>query len=115
MKTPNTKHQGHAPGPWQALNGGPYVTTNCDPEGEHVICITANHVNQVCFAAPVASLIDAANARLIAAAPELLAMCEHAAGVIHAIQTGNVPAGLIPHIDSERLIRAAIAKAKGAV
>ncbi len=66
----NTKH---TPGPWQALNGGPYVTTRVDPEGEYVIAITSNTHSNVQFAAKVASLEDKANATLIARAPDLLA------------------------------------------
>lgn len=58
-------------------------------------------------------MTEQANARLIAAAPELLAALKHCAGVIHAIRTGNVPPDLIPHIDSERLAESAIAKATG--
>jgi hypothetical protein len=61
--------QGHTPGPWQVL--GSYVTTAIDPEGELVIAVTANHVNQVAFAAGIATFENAANARLIAAAPDL--------------------------------------------
>ena len=53
------------------------------------------------------------NARLIAAAPDLLEACEHAMAVIHAVRTGHVPPDLIPHIDSERMVRAAIAAARG--
>ena len=64
----------HTPGPWK-FNQPYIVKANSDPNGscgDSVIAITSNTVSHVRFAANVASFEDAANARLISAAPELL-------------------------------------------
>ena len=64
-------------GEWTADDHGPYVTTLRPGETQRrVICITANTHNLVNFAAPVASLEDAANKTLLAAAPLLLSALE---------------------------------------
>lgn len=69
----------HTPGPWNAVNGGPYVKqSGSDPNGscgDSVIAITSNTASRVRFAAEVGSLEDKANAWLIASAPELLDAC----------------------------------------
>ena len=92
----------HTPGPWRAFQDA----ESCDviaPDGYHVASVEpCNSVN------PEAE--QAANARLIAAAPDLLAALEQIAGYPHSDGIGLTP-------DHARLMRrqasAAIAKATG--
>ena len=66
----------HTPGPWEVLNN--YIKVR----GGAVIATTARN-NSVCnFAAGVASLEDAANARLIAAAPVTIEMLKDACNLL---------------------------------
>jgi hypothetical protein len=100
----------HTPGPWFTLDTGLDVFSEYPAEPGYLP--RRRHIS----AAITTCQFDQearANAALMAAAPELLEALEHCAGVIYAIRTGNVPQDLIPHIDSERIARAAIAKAKG--
>ena len=66
---------------------------------------TANTANQVQFSAKVASLEDRANARLIAAAPDLLAACQSL-----VVECGEARPGTTLY-DYVANARAAIAKA----
>lgn len=94
------------PGPWKALSGGPYVVkSNSDPNGscgDSVVCVTANTASHVRFAADVGSLEDKANARLIAAAPELLSALRHALEDLEQLNVGHASiedvCGIIPEI-----------------
>ena len=91
----------HTPGPWYVgtQNDCLFVTNHRPPTGDYqptlkVIC-------------SVGALIDdAANARLIAAAPELLEACKKAAEAFHEGGDYFVPEYVA--------LRAAIAKAEGA-
>jgi hypothetical protein len=101
----------HTPGPWEVMNN--YVKRVSGA----VIATTARQ-NSVCrFEAEVGSSEDGANARLIAAAPELLDALNHARELIKAAR-GYFPKS-IKNPDTFRLentnatIEAAIAKAKG--
>jgi hypothetical protein len=101
----------HTPGPWK-FNQPYIVKANSDPNGscgDSVIAITSNTVSHVRFAADVASFEDAANVRLISAAPELLAACE-ALWTAQSRLAGNLPTWFNFAADQAR---AAIAKAKG--
>lgn len=98
----------HTPGPWGLHNGDDYSR----------VLITPNSITEE-YIATVYSTYDAtgvglenreANARLIAAAPQLLEALERAADELHRAQNSNGSQWLI---DEEVKARAAIAKAKG--
>ena len=86
----------HTPGPWDANRW----RVCAEPNGKiEVICDTANNKE-------TRNEENAANARLIAAAPELLAACENAMEIID--HRNN-----ITFMELAAQLRAAIAKAKG--
>ena len=66
----------HTPGPWHRTGSNYVARTGNDGTG--VVCKTSNTVDALRFCAGPGSLEDAANAALIAAAPDLLAACEAA-------------------------------------
>ena len=96
---------GHTPGPWdyffacQTKNG--YITA-----GEHGL----NRVAKLCLVAEDAEM--EATARLISAAPDLLAACEGALELLDSIAEQESGPMAVPYPEAETL-RAAIAKAKG--
>lgn len=99
MKT-ETQQTAHTPGPWKLLpnhdGGRSSARVVLESNENHPIASVVQEV-----ANPVVRLQDMANARLIAAAPELLAALELAC------------TQLDPHSEAIRQARAAIAKAKG--
>lgn len=73
----------HTPGPWRAINGGPFITSDAG-----VIARTANSADEVVqYAERVGSLADKANARLIASAPDLLTACKAAVAALSQNKT----------------------------
>lgn len=92
----------HAPGPWAAV---------ADDGGNEFICTTVNIDKREFFDGRLAELWDtdgrapserAANGRVMAAAPELLAACEAALLLLDGVPS-----------DTNRQVRAAIRKARG--
>jgi hypothetical protein len=91
----------HTPGPWFALSGG-FVSQSVGPNWySKMVCRTQNEISED----------GAANARLIAAAPELLAACEAAHKSLFAIGTAQEMTDLVYSV--KRQLAAAIAKARG--
>lgn len=86
----------HTPGPWQARH-------EPDGEGPAWIIETQPYADDVC-GIHTDSADDAANARLICAAPDLLAACE---ALLHNMQQHSCPGC---HIEKAR---EAVRKAKG--
>lgn len=137
-KMPETTPK-HTPGPWTFRKGGPVRVEGVNIDGmsefahPHIVCIYNDEQGRRCtaFVAECASatLDNEANARLIAAAPDLLAAAEAAIGRLEAWSQGHEK--LAGHPLDERFIhdqlrsmagnfrilasnlRAAIAKAKG--
>ena len=87
----------HTPGPWQARAGlSRWNVTTCEkPRTFNICAINTDRIEQ------------AANARLIAAAPELLAACEEA--IRYVDSKGSEHVNRVPFVS----MRAAIAKARG--
>jgi len=69
----------HTPGPWNVKMQ--YVVKN-----NMVVSIMANHHNPVNFVSKVGSLEDMANARLIAAAPDLLQALQSAKRLLELVE-----------------------------
>jgi hypothetical protein len=96
---------GHTPGPWRASEGWPSDLWHVDMPGRKWSLLVARHDED--FDMPVEEV--QANARLIAAAPDLLRGCQAAAAYLidpaseHKINRG----------EAARIILAAIAKAEG--
>ncbi len=91
----------HTPGPWKRTSG--FVAA-----GSRVVCSMARANSVMHFAAEPGTLEDAANAHLIAAAPELL---EYAASLLVAAENNRDMLAICPGIINS--LRAAIAKARG--
>lgn len=106
---------GHTPGPWLA--------EPADMFGDHNIVLANNLYDARAVAAVVSNLRAepevAANAHLIAAAPELLAACESAIPEGVCLTNPNIPDDTAIPIDCTmgdlRKLAAAIAKARGQV
>ena len=101
---------GHTPGPWRVVSDPP------DHEGfvQHRIRATAGPVAEVFYVTKE----GAADARLIAAAPDLLAACEAASVLMdafHGSLTGQVSDAELAslHNATAEMLSAAIAKATG--
>lgn len=95
---------GHTPGPWTAVSfssvvGCP-ITAQPDPN-QNTIVVAGTHS---AFGADFRGEVEA-NARLIAAAPDLLDVLDMIAGICEGSRTANS----LPHLGS--IARAAIAKA----
>ena len=85
----------HTPGPWQQ---GRYGPESFEVQGEH---------RTLAIVRPVFSdAVTLANARLIAAAPELLAACERALAFVESMPDND-------NVGLADCLRAAIAKAEG--
>jgi len=84
----------HTPGPWRSTvnEWGASVVDN----GEQFICYIGSESSE-----------DRANARLIAAAPELLEACERTAGILPELFSWD------GDIEFQELLNAAISKARG--
>ncbi len=91
----------HTPGPWVALWANDYLTGNQPVE---IAAPTGHPIAEVVRVDPAAGGDHTANARLIAAAPELLAAC---------MAFVACPADERHAIDLELIVEAAIAKALG--
>ena len=88
------KESKHTQGPWEAYDGGGTWQV-CQPiEGTMRICTVTNSEN------------DAANAQIIAAAPELLEACKMALPRLSVMEAGDAKLTV-------KIIKAAIAKAEG--
>jgi hypothetical protein len=88
----------HTPGPWQVGNFEPKAIFDCNPEGPQRVANTLNNL---------------ADARLIAAAPELLEALKDMRMVFDN-GSNEIHAALEVKNDAVRKCRAAIAKATGA-
>lgn len=88
----------HTPGPWWAENLRRRPVVIMGRIGYGVSMPVADHAEQK------------ANARLIAAAPDLLAVCNKAADYFDAHEAHELPAGAVPVFAN---IVSAIAKAQG--
>jgi hypothetical protein len=91
----------HTPGPWQISADGQRVL---DSDGEGVLATV--------YGAACADQDGAANARLIAAAPDLLAALQNAANVLAALATGQLKS-VRPDSPALAKARVAISKAEG--
>lgn len=91
----------HTPGPWEAREWSIHAPTSVGTvvNGQFQLVAECSGTG----ARDLQTEIESANARLIAAAPEMLEALEGALDVLSAVMPG-----------SHRTIRAAIAKAKGA-
>jgi hypothetical protein len=99
----------HTPGPWQRV--GTHYVARMDGDGykRGAVCKMANTDDAVIYCAGASSLEDAANAALIAAAPDLLAACKSALAAL------NDP-DMDCYLDAESLevaLESAIEKATG--
>jgi len=96
----------HTPGPWVVHSSYPWIIKQdadvpfCEPDSGLTICNTMGHSNSGFFPTPEEGR---ANARLIAAAPDLLAQLKRCANVLAA---EGLPLTAAPAL-------AAIAKAEG--
>lgn len=104
IEPPPTTHEAstHTSGPWEVSSSVIVVSNNADKL--RIICSTASFDALQEHAPTMSEAI--ANARLIAAAPELLAILQR----FYAATYGNTD--LIPQLDFEQA-RAVIAKAEG--
>lgn len=103
----------HTPGPWLAHHSGEhsYVTASVPPRlhaNTVIVCVGFLDDFPGQYAGRDA---NAANAHLIAAAPDLLRMCEAASKALRSYQYGNSAPALAEEIADT--VDAAIAKAKG--
>lgn len=102
----------HTPGPWAAKKGvGWYVVRSAHSQDDNfAIAVGSNKTSLV--DAPTGDDAEAkANARLIAAAPELLSACEHAMTLLSPFDDAGLSLGL--GSDALYPIKSAIAKARG--
>lgn len=89
----------HTPGPWRKSNANPWIYGG---NGEYIALVESQGKEA-----------DSANARLIAAAPDLLSVLQQA----YNAMAWDIPGGGLSDQEEEELletIRAAIAKAEGA-
>jgi hypothetical protein len=101
----------HTPGPWHYQFNG-FAITIGDESTRH------NYLEHDYTVAKIGgnSMQDEANARLIAAAPDLLEACEEALGQLKDFFDATIPFdddGSRPRNRIEVVLRAAIAKARG--
>lgn len=102
----NTKH---TPGPWKVFNHSWSDTSIIAPGFDHgICCLDINHATEESQEADEEQM--AANARLIAAAPDLLETLRLCEGNIYSLADAH------PVIFTKwlKVVRAAIAKAEGA-
>ncbi len=103
----------HTPGPW--MQGRPLTATGITPiktlAGRQLVA-HVTHPKWGYEDTPADPVECSANARLIAAAPELLAAIENAANVLAGIACGDLKT-IRPDSAALKQARAAIAKAKG--
>lgn len=97
----------HTPGPWSASNRSWCDTYIIAPTFDHAICcLDINHATEESQEADEAQM--AANARLISAAPDLLAICQRLAESAAYWSEYDVPLGIVADLQD------AIGKATGA-
>lgn len=103
---------GHTPGPWTAYSTaktGSWAVAQVDGPR---ICAMPHPHPKAPIAKPLAAWhTDAANARLIAAAPDLLAALEETLSAIEAFPASGLK--VKPNGGIAKALRAAIAKARG--
>lgn len=101
----------HTPGPWKAFNASWCETFITAPNFDHgICCLDINHATEESQDADESQM--AANANLIASAPELLSALEAVAG---EVTDGVRPTSADSHLPADivRLVHSAIAKATG--
>lgn len=96
----------HTPGPWHVID---HALPGINYEDRMIVDDCGNRIALV-RGDGVAASIREANARIIAAAPDLLEACEAALCVHDVFSTATTPR-LLPEVAD--ILRAAIAKAKG--
>ena len=98
----------HTPGPWAVKGKAPGPVVYAEGRREH-ICVVQHDLDQPYQMAKETYAQAEADARVIAAAPDMLAACEEVAEIIHhRAGTGD------PDLHrANEILRAAIAKAKG--
>ena len=101
-----TTNATHTPGPWIASDQSRH---GCDYRDRHIMDDSGDILATVHAVRTTAAGRDA-NARLIAAAPDLLAACEAALSELEALR--GVDEGF-PQGETAQALRSAIAKAKG--
>jgi len=92
----------HTPGPWHATLDEPLITVETGERGDAEICVVEPRATAGGFTDE-----EKANARLIAAAPDLLAACRAAGDAIFDTRLGKDELALLTQLG------AAIAKAEG--
>lgn len=102
-----TTKQTHTPGPWTANPARFVAGANGD------VAIVNDHHSLIAVAY-VRNGEEQANARLIAAAPDLLAACRAVAGMEQRARAGEYIDWTSNGNEAIQLVRAAIAKAEGA-
>lgn len=102
---------GHTPGPWIIRSRG----ENADPvtlEAPEHIVLPHTFKEQTEGMTEVVAFVDAeANARVVAAAPDLLAACEAVMNISTYFEHGCFPSTSL--VDALKLVRTSVAKAKG--
>lgn len=96
----------HTPGPWIAER---------NHDGDWVISQPGNDGQVVCCLRGCDGPEWEANARLIAAAPDLLAACNSALAGFAGVEAGMGAPGMLADCASVTQLKAAIAKAEGGV
>jgi hypothetical protein len=111
---PTQPNKAHTPGPWKVVNNSWSDTTIVAPGFDHGICLLdINHATEESQEADEAQM--AANAALIAAAPDLLEALRALECHVSANLSSDYPAGIDVEFDEPfKKARAAIARATGA-
>lgn len=103
-----TQETKHTPGPWSVVYEHPYTYVQERAHGNYLAQIS--HINDTYeFDSPLSSLEEQANARLIAASPDLLKALEN----IEIWMSQDGPIDRMGYDCELASIRAAVAKAKG--
>src|SRR3972149_4587693 len=112
METVADESTGHTPGPWITTCMDTYGAQNYDHNGGRIG--PAKGGSQIAHVYSLYGGRTEANARLIAAAPDLLAACEYLEPILaEHVQYDNEDDGESGEAMGLRLIRAALALARG--
>lgn len=105
----------HTPGPWRKCGGYTPKFVAIDSNDGYIVFQMADHIVDKEHGKEIRAPeyeTQQANARLIAASPELLAACKQAADLIHAV--GEIPGHEAEAISVQIGLNLAIANAEGA-
>ena len=103
MNPPTSEPTGHTPGPWTAENHRVFSNIHDLPTLRHITTVTYQRNDAETYA----------NARLIAAAPDLLAACEAALAGFAGVESGMGAPGMLQDLPVIAQLRSAIALARG--